>query len=133
MRDDLGLAGRAHLPGRHDDPAALFSRAGLFALSSRFEGFPNVLCEAMACGAPVVGFDCPNGPGEIIEHGSNGLLVPPGDVDALAAALQRLLGNPAERARLGARALDIRTRLAPGRILAQWEELLARVAGRRPD
>ncbi len=66
----------------------------LFVLSSLYEGFGNVVVEAMACGTPVVATDCPYGPGEIIEDGVSGLLVPPANADALAQSILRVLTDP---------------------------------------
>ena len=82
------------------DPAPLLQKAGVYALSSRYEGLPNALLEAMACARPVVAFDCPAGPREIIRDKLDGLLVAPNRSDALAAALSRLLASADERARL---------------------------------
>ncbi len=96
----LGLEGRIVLPGVVDNPYAYLARAVCFVLSSRHEGWPLVLMEAMACRCPVVAFDCPYGPAEILEPGESGILVPPMDVEALAAALARVIGDPALRARL---------------------------------
>lgn len=120
----LGLLGRVSLPGSVADPRTHLAAAHAFALPSRYEGFPNALLEAMACGLPVAAFDCQSGPAEIITHERDGLLVPAGDVAHLAAALDRLAGSAAERARLGQHARDIAVRLAPGPVLEKWAALL---------
>jgi glycosyltransferase involved in cell wall biosynthesis len=72
-------------------------RCTVYVLSSRFEGLPGALIQAMACGAPVVSTDCPSGPSEIIDSGSTGFLVPVGDDKKLAASIERLLDNSALR------------------------------------
>lgn len=79
------------MPGFVSNPYAHVARADVFALSSRWEGFGNVLVEAMACGTPVVSTDCDSGPAEILEDGAWGRLVPVGDAEALANALQETL------------------------------------------
>jgi glycosyltransferase involved in cell wall biosynthesis len=84
----------------------------------------------MACGLPAAAFDCPSGPSSIIAHERNGLLVPPGDVRALAAALDGLMGDPGKRARLGRAAREVAVELAPGRVLGLWSALLRGVEGR---
>lgn len=90
---ELGLQDHAGLPGFADNPFAYLSRSALFVLSSAWEGLPNVLIQAMACGTPVVSTACPSGPEEILEHGRWGRLVPVGDevalAEAMAAALQQ--------------------------------------------
>jgi glycosyltransferase involved in cell wall biosynthesis len=118
----LGIAERVMLPGAVADPWPWMARADVFALPSRVEGWPNALAEAMACGAPVVAADCPSGPREIIAHGRNGLLVPVEDVDALAAALQRLLGDRAAARALGDEARAWAHGYAVARIAPRWLE-----------
>ena len=100
----------------------------MFALSSRFEGFGMVVIEAMSRGLAVVSFDCPRGPGEIITDERDGLLVPPGDVGALAAALDRVMSDEALRARLGAAARHTAEAYRPEAIARRWEALLADLA-----
>lgn len=87
----LGLAEDVYLPGFVDNPFSWMRRARLFALSSRWEGLPSVLIQAMACGTQVVSTDCPSGPAEILEDGRWGRLVPVDDAEALAAAMDAAL------------------------------------------
>jgi glycosyltransferase involved in cell wall biosynthesis len=126
-----GVAGRVVLPGSVADPRPEIARAHAFALPSRYEGFPNALLEAMAGGLPVVAFDCDSGPREIVRDGHDGLLVPAGDVDALAAAVGRLARSPAERARLGRNAAEAVERFAPAAVASAWERLLEACGGTR--
>ncbi|MCB1355364.1 MAG: glycosyltransferase family 4 protein [Maritimibacter sp.] len=124
--DARGLGARIALAGQTDQPGAWVTGAGAFVLSSRYEGFPNVLAEAMSAGLPVVAFDCPFGPGEIVTDGVDGLLVPDGDVAALADALRRLLSDPALQARLGAAARETAETYAVPKVAARWDALLER-------
>ncbi|WP_174299527.1 glycosyltransferase [Caulobacter sp. S45] len=101
---DLGVAERVRLQGFAANPWAWFARSLLFVLPSFWEGFPNALLEAMACGAPVVASACDYGPREAIDHGRSGLLTPVGDIDALAAALDAVLSAPQYALALGAAA-----------------------------
>jgi len=119
----LGIAGAVRLAGFQEHPYRYFGHADLFVLSSRYEGLPNVLLEALACGCPVVAFDCPHGVREIVRDGVNGLLLPPEDVGALRAALTRLLRSPQERTRLRAGVSATMEPFAAPTIARAWEAL----------
>ncbi|GAC1464416.1 MAG: glycosyltransferase family 4 protein [Chloroflexota bacterium] len=121
---DLNLTGRACLAGRTHEPFSKLRAADLFVLSSRSEGFSNVLCEAMACGLPVVSFDCPNGPRAIVRHGVDGLLVPPENVPALAHAMDTLMTDGSERHRLAQAGREVLLRFGVAPVMAQWDRLL---------
>jgi glycosyltransferase involved in cell wall biosynthesis len=99
----LGVADAVALPGFVENPFAYMAHAAVFVLSSAWEGFGNVLAEALACGCPVVSTDCPSGPSEILENGKYGPLVPIGDDAALAAAIISTLDAPLAADRLRAR------------------------------
>lgn len=88
---ELGLGQSVSFLGFVSNPYAYMSRASVFVLSSRWEGLPGALIQAMACGTPVVSTDCPSGPREILENGKWGRLVPVGDADALALAIEQTL------------------------------------------
>ena len=127
LAKSLGIEARVSLPGRHINPVAIMAQASTFVLSSRFEGFPNVLLEAMACGTPSISFDCASGPREIIRHGVDGLLVPPEDTGALADAMQDLMAHPERRERLAFRAHEVAARFSVNRVLGMWEDLLNKI------
>jgi glycosyltransferase involved in cell wall biosynthesis len=94
---NLGVQHDVDFPGFLKNPFPFMRRCTVYVLSSRFEGLPGALIQAMACGAPVVSTDCPSGPSEIIDSGSSGFLVPVGDAEKLAASIESLLDNPALR------------------------------------
>lgn len=119
----LGIASYVSLPGRTREPEAWLRHADIFALSSRYEGFPNVLVEAMQCGAASVAFACDSGPSTIVRDGVDGLLVPDQDVHALALALSRLADDAQLRARLGACARNIVERFSRETVYRQWQAL----------
>jgi glycosyltransferase involved in cell wall biosynthesis len=125
----LGLQSRVKFPGRVGNARTLFSQCDLFVLSSESEGFGLVLVEAMSVALPVISFDCDFGPREIITPGVSGLLVPPGDVDSLANAMKRVMGDEALRVRLGVGARQESARFSADETGPRWEALLRRVAG----
>jgi glycosyltransferase involved in cell wall biosynthesis len=120
----LGITAAVSFPGQVSDPVPILRAADLFVMSSRYEGLPLALLEAMACGLAVISTDCPTGPGEIIRDEVDGVLVRPNDVEALASAMDRLMGDPAERQRLGARAIEVAERFSIEKIMNMWDELL---------
>ncbi len=123
----LGLQKFVLMPGVVLEPGHWLQHGDLFVLSSRFEGFPNALLEAMQCGLPSIAFNCPSGPGEIIRDEQTGLLVQAGDVDKLSAAIKRLAEDPDLRRRLGAAARhDVERRFDPDQITTLWEDVLFR-------
>lgn len=91
---DFGLQSDISMPGFEGNPYRYMKRAAVLVLSSRWEGLPTVLVEAMACGTPVVSTDCPSGPREILEEGRHGTLVPVGDARSLARAIEARLDAP---------------------------------------
>jgi GalNAc-alpha-(1->4)-GalNAc-alpha-(1->3)-diNAcBac-PP-undecaprenol alpha-1,4-N-acetyl-D-galactosaminyltransferase len=120
----LGLAGRVSMPGRVAEPVDFLRGSDLFVMPSRYEGFPNALCEAMSVGLPVLSTDCPSGPGEIVRNGIDGVLVPTENVEALSAAMGRLMGDCMERQRLGRAATAITERFGVDGIMRLWESIL---------
>jgi glycosyltransferase involved in cell wall biosynthesis len=123
LHDDVFLMGPTQRLG------AELSKASIFALSSRYEGFGMVIVEAMSKGVPVVSFDCPRGPAEIISDGEDGLLVPAEDVDAFAGALLRLTADEDLRRSMGAAALRAAGRYDAEAIGHRWVELVDTLAG----
>jgi glycosyltransferase involved in cell wall biosynthesis len=119
----LGVASRVRFPGRTADPDGVLRATDLYVLPSRFEGFPNALLEAMASGCACVAADCECGaPRRIIQHGVDGLLVPTGDVETLAAAMSQLMGDAHLRGALASRAPECLKRFSIERVGRAWLE-----------
>ena len=114
---------RCVLHGRTDNVEAEYVNSSIFVLSSRFEGFGMVLTEAMACGLPVVSFDCPWGPRSIITDGDDGLLVENGNVEALAGSLTRLMDDADLLQRMAVRGVKNVQRFSVDYIAECWKEL----------
>jgi glycosyltransferase involved in cell wall biosynthesis len=131
LTEDLGVSSQVSLVGRTTDPNRWLLSGSVFVLSSRFEGFPNALLEAMAAGAPCVSFDCPSGPADIIRTEVDGLLVPCGDVEALANAMERLATNELLRAQFEVAAPEVKSRFSLEVITYEWENLLVRLGTAR--
>jgi glycosyltransferase involved in cell wall biosynthesis len=104
LAQDLGVADDVEMPGFVSNPYQYMAQAGVFVLSSRYEGLPGVLIQALACGCPVISTDCPGGSAEILERGRYGHLVPVGDDEALRDAITSVLDNPPDRNELIKRA-----------------------------
>jgi glycosyltransferase involved in cell wall biosynthesis len=127
---ELGLSAEIALPGFQQNPYKYMVRASLFVLSSLYEGFGNVLVEALALGTPVVSTACPVGPDEIITHRDTGLLVPPADEQALAEAMIEVLQDSELQSRLSANGPRRADDFAQQHIVSQYEALFERVASR---
>lgn len=119
----LGLDGSVEWMGRTDDVPGALAGSSVFVQSSRGEGFPLALMEAMASAVPCAAFDCAPGVREIVRDGEDGLLAPPGDLDALAERLLRLTGDAALRDGMGDRARVNVQRFSEEKVLARWLEL----------
>jgi glycosyltransferase involved in cell wall biosynthesis len=124
MIAERGLYNNAFLMGATREMGAELAKASIFALSSRYEGFGMVILEAMSKGLPVVSFDCPRGPGEIIHHGEDGLLVDNGDLAGFASALLELIEGDDRRREMSAVALRTAASYAIDRIGRQWDDLI---------
>lgn len=122
---DLGIARLVRMPGHVRDVADWISSASIFALSSRYEGFPNVLLEAMQMGRACIAFDGPTGTAELIQHDVNGLVVPKGDVTALHNALINLASDLNLRTRLGREAAKVSRTHDPEYVYSLWLNTLA--------
>lgn len=124
----LNLEERILFCGQTRQPFKALQSSDMFVLSSRWEGFPNVLLEAMSCGLPVVSFDCPFGPSQIIRTGINGILVPCGDVQGLAKAMDCLMGDDNLRSDLALKAQEVVEQYSLPKIMKMWEGIISESA-----
>jgi glycosyltransferase involved in cell wall biosynthesis len=125
----LGVAGAVELPGQSKTLLSEINDCAMFVLSSDYEGMPNVLIEAMACGLPCVATDCPiGGVRSLIQDGENGLLVEPGNEKRLTAAMSAVADDPDLAERLGNNAAKIQSRLDEAVVAAEWRRYLERIA-----
>jgi GalNAc-alpha-(1->4)-GalNAc-alpha-(1->3)-diNAcBac-PP-undecaprenol alpha-1,4-N-acetyl-D-galactosaminyltransferase len=131
LRTRLGLVDRVHFLGSVKNVDAHLRQADLFVMPSRFEGFPMALCEAMACGLPILAADCLSGPRDIIREGIDGILVPIEDIDALAAGLDRLMGDPIQRQQLAQAAPQVLERFGLERVMGMWMDTIKQTIERR--
>lgn len=126
---DLDISGSVSMPGYVTNIGEKLPEASIFVLSSDYEGMPNSLIEAMALGLPCIAADCPpGGPKALIKNGENGILVPPGNREALASAMEALICDPPRAAKLGENAKKIRETLAPEKIYKEWEDFISEIA-----
>jgi glycosyltransferase involved in cell wall biosynthesis len=126
-----GIADSAHLMGFTEHLHDELARASLYVMTSRVEGFPMVLLEAMGVGVPVVSVDCYTGPSDIVTDGVDGRIVPEEDQPALVEAMSDLMGDDAKRKAFGAKALEAAGRYELRDITARWEERLTELSSGR--
>jgi GalNAc-alpha-(1->4)-GalNAc-alpha-(1->3)-diNAcBac-PP-undecaprenol alpha-1,4-N-acetyl-D-galactosaminyltransferase len=134
MRDELeslcrklGIEDRVYMPGIVKNVDAHLRKADIFMLSSRFEGFPVTLCEAMACGVPVIASNCLSGPKEIVHDGIDGMLVRPDNVSALALGLNQLMSDPGKRQTFSHHAPKVLERFGVKPVMAIWNRAIYKV------
>lgn len=129
--DALDVAGQLKLMGFTTEYEHRLAEASIYAMSSRFEGLPMVLLEAMSKGVPPVSFDCPEGPRQLITDGVNGLLIENGSIPALTAGLRKLVEDEELRRRLGAGAFESARAYQVDHVTDQWEQLFGTLVARR--
>jgi len=128
--NELDISDKVELAGLIDDIELYYKKASIYVLSSRSEGYPGGLCEAMGYGCASIAFDCPTGPKEIIADGEDGLLIEPNDIDKLAIAMQNLIDNKEKREELGMNARKILDRLDVETIGQQWKDSMVTTINR---
>ena len=127
LREELGLGDRIMLPGMVRHPHVVLKRADMFVSSSELEGFPMALCEAMACGLPVITTEYHSAVHDIVKDGYNGIIVPAGDEGVLADTMIQLIEDPGERTRLADNSPEIGIHFSVDAIMERWDQLLKEV------
>jgi glycosyltransferase involved in cell wall biosynthesis len=130
--DELRMTRNVVLKGYTDQLDRALADAGLYAMASRTEGFPMVLLEAMSHGLPMIAFDCPRGPGELIEDRRNGRLVSDGDIAGYTRALRELLLDDETRHSMGVTSHERAAAYDMDRVVAEWEQLITSLLGQQP-
>ena len=125
--NSLNLKGKVFLVGRQKEIYKWYEKASIFVLASRKEGFPNVLIEAMACGCACIAFDCPSGPGEIIDNMKNGILVENQNKEKLKEAIELLIKDKNLREKLSREAVKVREEYSIKKIGEKWEKLIQKI------
>ena len=123
MIDSRGLQGSIALNAPTKGITDEYAASSMLVMSSNYEGFPMVMIEAMACGLPVVAFDFKCGPRDIIDNGRNGFIVPNGDIEGLASAMMKVMGDDELRRSMGAAAVKVTERYSEEAVMKQWVEL----------
>ena len=123
--DSQNLCTSVTLCGRTSAISEEYAEHSVYVMSSRAEGFPLVLLEAASCGLPLIAFDCPSGPSEIIEDGKNGFLITQvGDISRMAECICQLIESEKQRNVMGEKAKEIAQRFSVDNIIPQWRELI---------
>ena len=123
MIDDRGLQDVVRVNAPTKNIGKEYSESSMLVMSSHYEGFPMVMVEAMACGLPAVSFDFKCGPKDIIKDGENGVIVPDGDIDALAEAMMKLMGDDELRKRMGEEAKKVVETYSEKKVMSKWMKL----------
>jgi GalNAc-alpha-(1->4)-GalNAc-alpha-(1->3)-diNAcBac-PP-undecaprenol alpha-1,4-N-acetyl-D-galactosaminyltransferase len=129
---ELGVEDRVFMPGIVKNVDAHLRKADIFILPSRFEGFPVTLCEAMACGVPVIASNCLSGPREIVHDGIDGMLVKPENISALAIGLNQLMSDPGKRQYFSHHAPKVLDRFGVEPVMAIWQRAIEQVLNTDP-
>ncbi|HEX9062475.1 MAG TPA: glycosyltransferase, partial [Clostridia bacterium] len=122
-----GVYEAVDFPGAKRDAIKLIAKAQVFVLSSKAEGFPNALVEAMASGIPSISTDCPMGPSEVIENGKNGILVPMGDEHAMAAAINKVIEDSTFLVNISEEGYKIRKKFSSELVFGQIEKYFEQI------